>query len=78
LAPSITKPATNIEYITMPVATVVGGTLKLFTIPPIATGREATLKDMSTWPSAIAIIGTQESWVSVAGWLAVADIVVTS
>ena len=30
----------------MPVAMVVGGTPKLLTMPPSATGREATLKDM--------------------------------
>jgi hypothetical protein len=29
-------------------------------MPPIATGSEATLKDMIAWPSAIAIIGTQD------------------
>jgi len=45
-APSMTKPATSIEYMTIPVATVVGGTLKLDTIPPSATGKDATLKDM--------------------------------
>src|SRR6185369_14441635 len=45
----------------MPVATVVGGTAKLLTIPPSATGSEATLKDMIIWPSAIAIIGTHDS-----------------
>jgi hypothetical protein len=42
------------------VATVVGGTLKLFTIPPIATGREATLNDMIDCPKAMAIIGSQD------------------
>src|SRR5215470_10097234 len=57
----MTKPATSIEYVTIPVATVVGATLKLSTIPPRATGREATLKDMIAWPSAMAIIGTQDS-----------------
>src|SRR6516164_6884245 len=57
----MTKPATNIEYVTIPVATVVGGTWKLFTMPPNATGREATLKDISTWPSAMAIIGIQDA-----------------
>lgn len=61
LAPSITKPATSIEYATMPVATVVGGTPKLATIPPIATGSEATLNDMIIWPSAIAIMGTHDA-----------------
>src|SRR5262249_20689936 len=60
LAPSMTKPATASEYITMPVATVVGGTPKLATMPPSATGSEATLYDISTWPRAIAIIGTHE------------------
>src|SRR6187397_1211806 len=45
----------------MPVATVVGGTPKLLTMPPSATGSEATLKDMIIWPSAIAIIGTHDS-----------------
>jgi hypothetical protein len=63
----MTKPATNIEYATIPVATVVGGTPKLFTIPPSATGKEATLKDMSIWPSAMAIIGTHDSLVSAIG-----------
>ena len=57
----MTRPATASEYITMPVATVVGGTLKLCTMPPIATGKEATLKDINAWPSAIATIGSQDS-----------------
>ena len=57
----MTKPATSMEYATMPVATVVGGTPKLFTMPLIATGKDATLKDMIIWPSAMAIIGTQDS-----------------
>ncbi len=60
----MTKPATASEYITIPVATVVGGTLKLFTMPLSATGREATLKDMIAWPRAIAIIGSQDSLVA--------------
>jgi hypothetical protein len=42
------------------VATVVGGTLKLFTIPPSATGREATLNDMIDCPKAMAIMGTHD------------------
>ncbi len=63
-APSITKPATESEYMTMPVAIVVGGTSKLATMPASETGSAATLKDISTWPSAIAIIGTQDSRVS--------------
>jgi hypothetical protein len=44
----------------MPAATVVGGTPKLCTMPPSATGSEATLNDMIAWPSAMAIIGTQD------------------
>ena len=44
----MTKPATAIEYVTIPVATVVGGTLKLFTMPLNATGNDATLYDIST------------------------------
>jgi hypothetical protein len=35
-------------------------------MPPSATGSDATLKDMIIWPSAIAIIGTQD-WLSSAG-----------
>jgi hypothetical protein len=62
----MTKPATSIEYATIPVATVVGGTLNAFTIPPNETGKEATLNDMIIWPSAMAIIGTQDSCRSVA------------
>ena len=34
---------------------------KLCTIPPSATGNEATLKDMIIWPRAMAIIGTHDS-----------------
>ena len=49
---------------TIPVAIVVGGTPKLFTIPPSATGNEATLKDMIIWPNAMAIIGTHDSLAS--------------
>jgi hypothetical protein len=45
----------------MPVATVVGGTPKLFTMPLNATGKDATLKDIIIWPSPMAIIGTQDS-----------------
>src|SRR5215470_7117007 len=48
----------------MAVATVVGGTPKLFTMPPIATGSDATLNDMIIWPSAIAIIGAQDACAS--------------
>ena len=45
----------------MPVPTVVGGTLKLWTMPPIETGSAATLNDITAWPSAIAIIGIHDS-----------------
>jgi hypothetical protein len=45
----------------MPVATVVGGTPTLFTIPPNTTSKEVTLKDMIIRPSAMAIIGTHDS-----------------
>src|SRR5512147_501104 len=45
----------------MPVPTVVGGTLKLLTMPPMETGSDATLNDMIAWPSAIAIIGIHDS-----------------
>ena len=41
-APSITKPATIIEYATIPVATTVGATPKLSTMPRSATGSDAT------------------------------------
>src|SRR5512132_858664 len=57
----MTKPATASEYSTMPVPTVVGGTLKLWTMPPMETGSDATLNDMIAWPSAIAIIGIHDS-----------------
>jgi len=60
----------------MPVATVVGGTPKLFTMPLSATGNEATLKDISTWPSAMAIIGTQDSCGAAAAPVLDADCVV--
>ena len=43
------------------VAMVVGGTSKLATMPASDTGKAATLKDISIWPSAMAIIGTQDS-----------------
>ena len=50
----------------IPVATVVGGTSKLCTMPLKATGSEATLNDISAWPSAIAISGSQDSFTSLA------------
>ena len=50
----------------MPVATVVGGTPKLSTMPLKATGNEATLNDMIICPSAMVTIGSQDSRVSVA------------
>jgi len=41
------KPETKSAYITIAVPTVVGGVLKLSTIPPIETGMAATSKDMT-------------------------------
>jgi len=60
----------------MPVAMVVGGTLKLATMPLSETGSEATLKDISTWPSAMQIIGTQDSRAASEGMAALAGAVV--
>ena len=61
LAPSITNPDTPSEYITIAVPTVVGGVLKLFTIPAIETGIAATLNDMSACAMPITIIGSQDA-----------------
>src|SRR5215831_12397000 len=61
LAPSMTKPETPREYITTAVPTVVGGVLKLFTMPLIETGRADTLKDISIWAIAMTIIGSHEA-----------------
>jgi hypothetical protein len=36
-------------------------------MPPSATGKEATLKDMIICPSAMAIIGTHDSLISAVG-----------
>ncbi|MNV99618.1 hypothetical protein D3C71_1950040 [compost metagenome] len=47
----------------MPVATVVGGTPNVSTMPPMATGRDATLYDIITCANAMAIMGTQD-WFS--------------
>src|SRR5215813_15533419 len=58
LAPSMTKPDTPSEYITTAVPTVVGGVLKLLTMPLIETGRADTLKDISIWAIAMTIIGS--------------------
>jgi hypothetical protein len=55
------NPETPSEYNTTAVPTVVGGVLKLSTIPPIDTGSADTLKEISAWPMAMAIIGTHES-----------------
>ena len=60
----MTKPETPREYITIAVPTVVGGVLKLATIPPMDTGRAATLKDMSAWPMAMTIIGSHDACTS--------------
>src|SRR5499426_1898479 len=64
LAPSITNPETPREYITTAVPTVVGGVLKLFTMPLIETGRADTLKDISIWAIAMTIIGSHDSCTS--------------
>src|SRR5262245_29773705 len=61
LAPSMMNPETPSEYNTTAVPTVVGGVLKLSTMPPIDTGMAATLKDISIWPMAMTIMGTHES-----------------
>ena len=55
------NPETPSEYSTTAVPTVVGGVLKLSTIPPMDTGMAETLKDISIWPMAMTIIGTHES-----------------
>src|SRR5262245_56612824 len=65
LAPSMTKPDTPSEYITMAVPTVVGGVSKLLTMPLIETGSAETLKDISIWPMAMTIIGSHEACTSV-------------
>src|SRR5262245_16601901 len=65
LAPSMMNPETPSEYNTTAVPTVVGGVLKLSTIPPMDTGMAATLKDISIWPMAMTIIGSHESLTSV-------------
>src|SRR5262249_32238680 len=57
----MTNPDTPSEYITTAVPTVVGGVLKLCTMPLIETGMAATLNDINIWPIAITIIGSQES-----------------
>jgi hypothetical protein len=55
------NPETPSEYRMTAVPTVVGGVLKLSTIPPMDTGMAETLKDINIWPMAITIIGTHES-----------------
>src|SRR5499426_3538687 len=74
LAPSMTKPETPREYITTAVPTVVGGVLKLFTMPLIETGRADTLKDISIWAMAITIIGSHDACTSVSGTASAADV----
>jgi hypothetical protein len=49
------------EYVTIAEPTVVGGILKLATIPPIDTGKADALKEIRAWPKAITIIGVQEA-----------------
>src|SRR5689334_4347563 len=57
LPPSITNAATARPYITMVVPTVVGGTSKSSTMPPIETGSAATLNDIKTCPKNRQTIG---------------------
>ena len=64
LPPSMINPETNNEYITIAVPIVVGGVLKLSTIPPIEIGRLDALKDSNAWPMAITTIGNHEACVS--------------
>src|SRR5262249_5264043 len=66
-APSMTKADTPSEYMTTAVPTVVGGVLKLSTMPRMETGRADTLNDISIWPKAMTIIGTHDSCGSGAG-----------
>ena len=63
-APSMTKPATASPYMTIEVATVVGGTLKLATMPLSEIGGAVT------WASAIAIIGAHDPRASVSAAMA--------
>src|SRR5262249_26402883 len=67
LAPNMMNPETPSEYSTIAVPTVVGGVLKLSTIPPIDTGMAATLKDINIWPIAMTIMGTHEARTSASG-----------
>ncbi len=55
------KPETPSEYITIAVPTVVGGTPKSATMPPMEIGKAATLKDISACPIAMTTIGNQGS-----------------
>src|SRR5262245_27840358 len=60
LAPSRMNPETPSPYSTTAVPTVVGGVLKLATIPPMETGMADTLNDISACPMAMTIIGSHE------------------
>src|SRR5262247_1002930 len=64
LAPSMTNPETPSEYITTAVATVVGGVLKLATIPLMDTGKADTLKDISIWAMAMTTMGSHDACTS--------------
>src|SRR5262249_17582585 len=66
LAPSMMNPETPSEYSTIAVPTVVGGVLKLSTIPPMDTSRADTLKEISACPRAMTIIGAHEARTSAA------------
>src|SRR5262249_15117500 len=65
-APTMMNPETPSEYSTIAVPTVVGGVLKLCTIPPMDTSRADTLKEISACPRAIPIIGAHEARTSAA------------
>src|SRR5262245_14932051 len=64
LAPSMTNPETPSEYITTAVPTVVGGVLKLLTIPLMDTGKADTLKDISICAIAMTIMGSHDACTS--------------
>src|SRR5262249_53982305 len=55
------SPETPSEYKTIAVPTVVGGVLKLSTIPLIDTGMAEMAKESSAWPRAMVTIGAQEA-----------------
>jgi hypothetical protein len=66
LAPSMVKPATPSENATIAVITVVGAVLNSALMPPIETRSALMFHDICAWPIAIAAIGSQEVFSSVA------------